>query len=700
MGDSNTRYADIIIDISHEALDRVFQYRVPLSLWKEVRPGSRVFVPFGRGNRETEGYVVAIRPEADYEESKIKEILRVNTEGVSVESELIKVASFLKEQYGSTMIQALRTVLPVKAKMKPKEEVFITLSADIEAAQKLLAEWEQKHYVARARFLFLLIEKGRITKEEAVKGCNFPLKEIRRLAEQGIVKLESRIKYRNPFPELTKRSTGWPLNEEQQAVADNFQKDYDNGKRGTYLLYGVTGSGKTEVYLALIEQVLAKKKQVIVLIPEISLTYQTVRRFYERFGERIAVINSRMSKGEKSDACERIRAGEADVIIGARSALFAPTERLGLIIIDEEHDGAYKSDTSPKYHARETAVYRAGLCGASVVLGSATPSVEAYARALSGEYKLWTLKKRAGKAMLPTTQIIDLREEFKKGNRSIFSGELHKKIEERLAKKEQIMLFCPICKSSHVAAFGLGTEKVEAALHAEFPTARVLRMDMDTTRRKHAHEEMLAAFSKGEADILLGTQMIVKGHDYANVTLVGILAADLSLHEQDFRSGEKTFQLLCQAAGRAGRGDKRGDVIIQTYSPEHYSITTAAEHSYENFFKEEYTYRQLMGYPPCAHMLVILVQSGDESQSVIARLRIEKMIEQSQVGQEVPVQILAPGQASLSKLKDVYRQVLYLKHKDKETLLDLKRRLEPVLEKHPMFAGITIQFDFDPLSHY
>ena len=266
--------------------------------------------------------------------------------------------------------------------------------------------------------------------------------------------------------------------------------------------------------------------------------------------------------------------------------------------------------------------------------------------------------------------------------------------------EEPFIKQCPICKSPHVAAFGLGTEKVEAALHAEFPTARVLRMDMDTTRKKHAHEEMLAAFSKGEADILLGTQMIVKGHDYANVTLVGILAADLSLHEQDFRSGEKTFQLLCQAAGRAGRGDKRGDVIIQTYSPEHYSITTAAEHSYENFFKEEYTYRQLMGYPPCAHMLVILVQSGDESQSVIARLRIEKMIEQSQAGQEVPVQILAPGQASLSKLKDVYRQVLYLKHKDKETLLDLKRRLEPVLEKHPMFAGIMIQFDFDPLSHY
>lgn len=750
MGDSNIRYADIIIDISHEALDKVFQYRVPLSLWEEVRPGSRVFVPFGRGNRETEGYVIAIRQEADYEESKIKEILRVNTEGISVESELIQVASFLKEKYGSTMIQALRTVLPVKTKMKPKEEVFITLSIEKDTAQQLLCEWERKHFAARARFLSTLLKKERMRKEEAVKTCNFPLKELRKLSEQGIIKLESRIKYRKPFPELVTRKQGWPLNDEQRAIVDNFKEEYRKGERRTYLLYGITGSGKTEVYLSLINEVLAAGRQVIVLIPEISLTYQTVRRFYERFGERIAVINSRMSKGEKSDACERIRAGEADVIIGARSALFAPAERLGLIVIDEEHDGAYKSDTSPKYHARETAIYRAKLCGASVVLGSATPSVEAYAHALNGEYQLWTLKKRAGNAILPKTQIVDLREEFKKGNRSIFSEELHKKITECLERKEQIMLFlnrrgfagfvscracgqvikcphcdvtltyhrngklrchycgheevftkqCPICKSPHVAAFGLGTEKVEAALHQEFPAARVLRMDMDTTKRKHAHEEMLAAFAAGKADILLGTQMIVKGHDYANVTLVGILAADLSLHEQDFRSGEKTFQLLCQAAGRAGRGEKAGNVIIQTYSPEHYAIVAAARHSYENFFKEEYTYRKLMAYPPCAHMLVILIQSGDESQSIIAMLRIEKIIEQSQSEESNPIQILNSGQASLSKLKDVYRQVLYLKHKEEERLLDLKRRLEPVLEKHPMFAGISIQFDFDPLSHY
>ena len=748
MGDSNTRYADIIIDISHEALDRVFQYRVPLSLWKEVRPGSRVFVPFGRGNRETEGYVVAIRPEADYEESKIKEILRVNTEGVSVESELIKVASFLKEQYGSTMIQALRTVLPVKAKMKPKEEVFITLSADIEAAQKLLAEWEQKHYVARARFLFLLIEKGRITKEEAVKGCNFPLKEIRRLAEQGIVKLESRIKYRNPFPELTKRSTGWPLNEEQQAVADNFQKDYDNGKRGTYLLYGVTGSGKTEVYLALIEQVLAKKKQVIVLIPEISLTYQTVRRFYERFGERIAVINSRMSKGEKSDACERIRAGEADVIIGARSALFAPTERLGLIIIDEEHDGAYKSDTSPKYHARETAVYRAGLCGASVVLGSATPSVEAYARALSGEYKLWTLKKRAGNAMLPTTQIIDLREEFKKGNRSIFSGELHKKIEERLAKKEQIMLFlnrrgfagfvscracgqvikcphcdvtltyhrngklrchycgyetnvinkCPDCKSENIRYFGTGTQKLEAEINKLYPEAKTIRMDVDTVTKKNSHEQILSKFKNENIDILIGTQMVVKGHHFPNVTLVGVLAADLSLYVSDYHAAERTFQLLTQAAGRAGRGEKPGEVIIQTYNPEHYSVICAKNQDYNQFYEEEIFYRQAMRYPPVWHMLVVLCASKEEAEAYACAKELADTMEKVQADKKL--QMIGPADAAVAKVNDIYKKVLYFKHPDYGVLIQIKDKVEQLMEEKQGVKNISVQFDFDPVNGF
>lgn len=540
------------------------------------------------------------------------------------------------------------------------------------------------------------------------------------------------------------------LNEEQRAATDVFRRNLAAGTAGTYLLFGVTGSGKTEVYLDMIEAVLARGQQAIVLIPEISLTYQTVRRFYERFGARIAVLHSRMSAGERCDACERAEAGEADVIIGARSALFAPVKNLGLIIIDEEHDGAYKSDSSPKYHARETAIFRAGLAHASVVLGSATPSVESFRRAEEGEYTLLTLKKRAGTAALPTVRTVDLREEFRRGNRSVFSEELKGMIRDRLAKGEQMMLFlnrrgfagfvscrscgtvlkcphcdvsltyhrngrlrchycgyettftrqCPVCGQPYVAAFGLGTEKVEAALYQEFPGIRVLRMDMDTTRRKNAHQEILSAFARGEADVLLGTQMIVKGHDYANVTLVGILAADLSLFGQDFRSGERTFQLLCQAAGRAGRGDKPGEVVIQTYAPDHYAITAAVHHSYEEFYRQEIAYRKLMVYPPCAHLLVVLVQCGDESSAVLASVRIQKMIEKSQEGEKEPVRLLNPGQAAISKLKDLYRQVLYIKHEDAARLEELKSRLEPVLEKHPLFAGVQIQFDFDPMNVY
>lgn len=745
-----TLYADVVIDISHEALDKIFQYRVPLSLWETVKPGVRVCVPFGKGNRETEGYVVAIGREADYDPDKMKEILRVVEGSLSVESQLIQVADFLKKQYGSSMIAALRTVMPVKNQVKHREEITIFLSLGKEEAEALLTQWERKHYVARARFLKRLLEEGAMSKDEAVKECKLPVKELRKLEADGRIRIEKKIIYRDPFAHLQKKETAVCLNEEQQIIVDDFQKRYEAGEQNTYLLYGVTGSGKTEVYLALIEQVLDKGKQAIVLIPEISLTYQTVRRFYERFGNRIAVIHSRMSLGEKSDACERIRQGDADVVIGARSALFAPTKNLGLIIIDEEHDGAYKSDATPKYHARETAIFRAGLAGASVVLGSATPSVESFYRAQKGEYILWTMRKRAGNALLPSVQIEDLREEFRRGNRSIFSESLRQKIRERLDKKEQIMLFlnrrgfagfvscrncgtvikcphcdvsltyhrngslrchycgyetaftrqCPVCRSPHVATFGLGTEKVETALYQEFPGARVIRMDMDTTRRKNAHQQMLQAFSAGEADILLGTQMIVKGHDYPNVTLVGILAADLSLHGQDFRSGERTFQLLCQAAGRAGRGDKTGEVVIQTYSPDHYAITTAAAHSYDAFYEQEYAYRNLMGYPPCAHLLVILIQCGEEAQAVLTVMRIQRMIEQSQESGEDGVQILNPGEAAISKLKDVYRKVLYLKHADAEKLLNLKARLEPVLEKHPLFAGVQIQFDFDPMNLY
>ena len=748
MGDSNIRYADIIIDISHEALDKVFQYRVPLSLWEEVRPGSRVFVPFGRGNRETEGYVIAIRQEADYEESKIKEILRVNTEGVSVESELIKVASFLKEQYGSTMIQALRTVLPVKTKMKPKEEVFITLSIEKDTAQQLLCEWERKHFAARARFLSTLLKKERMRKEEAVKRCNFPLKELRKLSEQGIIKLESRIKYRNPFPELVTRKQGWPLNDEQRAIVDNFKEEYRKEERRTYLLYGITGSGKTEVYLSLINEVLAAGRQVIVLIPEISLTYQTVRRFYERFGERIAVINSRMSKGEKSDACERIRAGEADVIIGARSALFAPTERLGLIVIDEEHDGAYKSDTSPKYHARETAIERARMSGATVILGSATPSIESFYHAKKGDYLLLSMDKRVKEKPLPQCEIVDLREELKARNFSILSRSLHKKIEQRLLRKEQVMLFinrrgmagfvscracghvmkcphcdvslhahnngklichycgyeqnhvkiCPNCGSKYISGFKAGTQKIEELVKKEFPKARILRMDFDTTRSKDSYEKILSAFANQEADILIGTQMIVKGHDFPNVTLVGVLAADLSLYVSDYHAAERTFQLLTQAAGRAGRGEKPGEVIIQTYNPEHYSVICAKNQDYNQFYEEEIFYRQAMRYPPVWHMLVVLCASKEEAEAYACAKELADTMEKVQADKKL--QMIGPADAAVAKVNDIYKKVLYFKHPDYGVLIQIKDKVEQLMEEKQGVKNISVQFDFDPVNGF
>ncbi len=745
-------YADIIIDISHEALDKVFQYRVPFSLQGDIKTGSRVRIPFGRGNQEREGYVISLSKESNYPPERIKEIIGLSPNAVPMESQMIEMAAFLKRQYGSSMYQALKTVMPVKNRIRPKKATTITLSVNIEEAKELLENFQKRKYQARARMMDALIREPdhSLSKEKLMAVSGLPLKEFRKMEGQGMIEIKEKILYRNPYAHFQMKKDRIPLNEEQTQVVESFCRDFNEGIRKNYLLYGVTGSGKTEVYLALIEEVLRHGKQAIVLIPEISLTFQTVRRFYERFGEEIAVIHSKMSQGEKSDSYVRIEAGEANIVIGARSALFSPVKNLGLIIIDEEHDGAYKSDTSPKYHARETAVYRAKIMGASLVLGSATPSMESFYRANKGEYHLWKLSRRGGNAILPQVSVVDLKEEFKQGNRSIFSLDLQEKIRDRLEKKEQIMLFlnrrgfagfvscracgtvvkcphcdisltyhrngslrchycgyetqfsrqCPSCKSAHVAAFGLGTEKVEAALAAEFPQARVLRMDMDTTRRKNAHQEILETFAKGEADILLGTQMIVKGHDYANVTLVGILAADLSLHAQDFRSGEKTFQLLCQAAGRAGRGQKQGEVIIQTYSPDHYAVKSAALQSYETFYENEMAFRRLLHYPPYHHLMVVLIQSGNESQSALATQRIQRMIVQSQEGVENPISVMNPGQASLAKLKDVYRQVIYMKHEDADILIDLKERLQPVIESHPLFAGISAQFDFDPMNNY
>ncbi len=519
-------------------------------------------------------------------------------------------------------------------------------------------------------------------------------------------------------------------------------------------MFGITGSGKTEVYLAVIEQVIAAGKQVIMLIPEIALTYQTVKRFYHRFGDRISILNSRMSKGERYDQYLRAKRGDIDIMIGPRSALFTPFEHLGLIIMDEEHENSYKSEQTPKYHARETAIERASYCGASVLLGSATPSIESWYRTQIGEYTLLTLKKRAKAAQLPKVYIEDLREEFKAKNYSIFSRHLQELIQDRLQKKEQIMLFlnrrgyagfvscrecgyvmtcphcdislkyhqisykkgkllchycgyqiemidaCPKCGSHYIGTFGIGTQQVEEMVKKLFPSVTVLRMDTDTTAKKGMHEKILSAFANHEADILIGTQMIVKGHDFKEVTLVGILAADMSMYANDFRASERTFQLLCQAAGRAGRGDRLGEVIIQTYHPEEYCITRAAAQDYEGFIKQELSFRQLLAYPPIASLFVLLIMSETELLAVNAAQFLANAVRSKFPERKTELFCLGPSKASLSKVNDIFRQVIYIKSIKKEQLKQAKNYLEFLISNQEELKKVTIQFDLNPMNGY
>lgn len=738
------RFARIIIDISHEKVDRTFDYRIPAELLEEVAVGSLVLIPFGKGNSMRKGYVVGIAGHADYNPDKIKEIAGIVTDGVSAESLLISLAWWLKEQYGSTMNQALKTVLPVKQKVRPREKKVLRSLLDHSQLLKALEEAEKKSYKARARLFQALLKNSVIPYEIAVNQMNLSAATLKPVIEKGYVSLDREEVYRNPVKAEAKEGRSVLLNEGQQTIVDSFCLDYSQNIRKTYLIHGITGSGKTEVYMELIQRVIKDGKQVIVLIPEIALTYQTVLRFYGRFGNRVSIINSRLSAGERYDQFERARNGDIDIMIGPRSALFTPFSRLGLILIDEEHEGAYKSEVSPRYHAREVAVKRASMQGASLVLGSATPSLEAYTKALQGEYRLFCLTERAKKdSRLADVSVVDLRQELKEGNKSIFSRNLKALMEDRLEKREQIMLFinrrgyanfvscrscgeaircphcdvtltlhnnsrlvchycgysismpdrCPSCSSPYIANFGVGTQKIEQMTKKMFPAARVLRMDLDTTSKKGGHEEILTAFSEGEADILIGTQMIVKGHDFPNVTLVGVLAADLSLNTPDYRSAERTFQLLTQAAGRAGRDFRSGDVVIQTYSPEHYSIVTAANQDYEAFYRQEMAYRRLMKYPPASGLLTVQFSSRQESLLSEAAAAAAGFI--ASLADQERVQVIGPVEASVYKINDIYRKILYLKQENYDILIKIRDQIDVFSEDHrSLFDQVMVQYDF------
>ena len=739
-------YIYVIVDISVNSLDRIFQYRVPEELLDAVTVGCQVNVPFGSGNRRRQAYVIGVDTVLAYDASKIKDILGV-TKAPAATGQLIALADWMHERYGCTMAQALKTVLPVKKSVKEVKRTAYFL-ADREGAQQLLEKSRKsRREKARVRLLEAMLKEGCMSKETVTGVLQISASTMKSILQTGVIREETSQVYRNP---VRQRLDGWQevcLNDEQMnAVASIWQnaaicREHWSREQGMHLLYGITGSGKTEVYMALMEKVLNEGRQIIVLIPEISLTLQTVSRFYARFGSQIAVMNSRLSAGERYDQYMRAKRGEASIMIGPRSALFTPFDRLGLIIIDEEHESAYQSEIVPRYQAAEVAARRAEMSGALVVLGSATPSVAVYQKAREGMIGLHRLTQRARTgSRLPDVKVVDLREEFRMKNRGILSQSLHEAMDACLKRGDQMMLFlnrrgyagfvscrscgyvvkcrhcdvsmtvhhhtllkchycgseqpmprvCPSCGSPYIAGFGVGTQKVEEFVQKEFPEARILRMDRDTTSGKDDMGRILQTFSEGGADILIGTQMIVKGHDFANVTLVGILAADLSLFAGDYQSSERTFQLLTQAAGRAGRGDRPGEVIIQTYQPEHYCIQTAAAQDYDSFYSQEIRFRQMLHYPPDRQMMVMLAEGEHDQQTGQA---VQKLREIAGEADFEAVEFIGPSRAGIAKAKDLYRYTMYMKHQDIKELMRLRDFLEGYLKWSQQFSNIYFTFD-------
>ncbi len=664
------KYADIIIDISAGSVDKAYTYAVPDELLDTIGIGVRVRLPFGAHDVLRDGFVIGLKDRTEVDASKLKTIKALAKGKTDVNEELIKLAAAMAKEYGCTMNQALMTVLPVKSTVR---------------------------------------------------------KNSRRTDPIKVIAEDAGAKHKIPN-----------LNFEQERVYQEILKEDKPS-----LLYGITGSGKTRIYIELIETMRKMGKQTIVLIPEISLTYQTVRELISYLGGGISVMHSRLSKGERYEQYMKALKGETDVIVGPRSALFTPFSHLGLIIIDEEHERTYLSDTAPRYDARQAAEWRAKYNGAKLVLGSATPSLESYKRALGNRYVLHKLKNRANQDIsLPKVHVIDMREELNCGNRSIFSDKLSELINDRLKKKEQVMLFlnrrgyagfvscrscgtaikcphcdvsltvhnswfideksgkksplltchycgfrapmpktCPVCSSRFIAPFGTGTEKLEAYVKKQFQSAKVIRMDADTTARKGQYERILSDFYNRKADILIGTQMIVKGHDFPHVTLVGIVAADLSLNSPEYDAAERTFQLITQAAGRSGRGEVNGDVVIQSYDPSHYAITCAAKQDYESFYEREMAYRKILKYPPESRMLFMRFKSEDEKLLEEAADYAAKILKNFNAE---GLEVIGPCNEAVYKIKDQHRKIIYIKHMRHDIIIKLRDKLCSMLfEKIP-----------------
>ncbi|MCR4696255.1 MAG: primosomal protein N' [Lachnospiraceae bacterium] len=740
-------YAKVIVDISHEKLDRPFTYIVPSKLLGVIEEGDRVQIPFGAGNKIISGYVIELTDKSEYDISKLKEIIDLEPKSVRADATLIKLASFIRKTYGSTQIQALKTVMPVKKTVKREVNKRVISRLDSQGLYSVLEQAEKKHKNAQARLIRELISYHDISYSFITGKMNVSAQAIAALEKNDVVSITCEEVYRNPIKIDHVEDVELNLSDEQRKIVDDVNSDIEAGIRNTYLIHGITGSGKTEVYMRLIEDCLKRDKQAIMLIPEIALTYQNLTRFYARFGDSVSVIHSKMTQGERYDQFLKVKEGKVKIMIGPRSALFTPFENLGLIIIDEEHEGSYKAENMPKYHAREVAGKLAELTGASLILGSATPSIDSYYRAKNGEYKLYKLTQRLTGNTLPTVYVEDMREELKEGNKSVFSRHLHKLIEDRLETHDQIMLFlnrrgvsgfvscrecgevvkcphcdislsyhrdgnlkchycgyerpfsskCDKCGAEKVRGFRAGTQMIEDFVKKEFPYALVLRMDADSTKKQEDYETILSRFANREADILIGTQMIVKGHDFKGVTLVGVIAADMALNAEDYRAGERAFQQLVQASGRAGRGDNPGEVVIQTYQSEHYAVQYAASQDYEGFYEEEMSFRNLMMYPPAGNLLGVQIQGSEEARVKKLSTHLSELIDNLKSKEEISK--IGPADASLSKKCDLYRRVIYIKSREYNHLIDIKDAIEKDVAELKLTKE-TVMFDFNPMNGF
>lgn len=799
-----TLTAEVIVDVPTMQTDQPFTYLVPSEMETALQVGMRVEVPFGNGNRHVQGFVMAIQKSEESANPSLKAVIRLLDLAPVVNEELLSLADYMKKITYAFKITCLQTMLPSVMKAEydkliypladtpevqvlfDQREVISWKEAEEEGSLSQLIRWRQeqlvdikyevhtRNKVKTIRLVRSLLTEKQIEEEWAKLRQNakkqkelllclselsqeepiayFKNKEISTAVlnqgkEKGWLEFIESERYRDPYKDrVFDQTTALELNAEQKNAVEQIITAGQQQKDQVFLLEGITGSGKTEVYLQAIADVLSENKTAIMLVPEIALTPQMVERFKGRFGESVAVLHSGLSQGEKYDEWRKIEREEAQVVVGARSAIFAPLKNIGLIIIDEEHESSYKQDETPRYHARDLAIWRSKYHHCPIVLGSATPSLESRARAQKGVYQLLQLNHRAkAAAQLPAIEIVDMREEFQNHRTSTFSANLQEKIQNRLDKKEQTVLLlnrrgyssfvmcrdcgfvlpcpncdisltlhmdtrsmrchycgheepipnrCPNCGGNKIRYYGTGTQKVEEELRELYPQARILRMDVDTTRRKGAHEHILQKFGAKEADILLGTQMIAKGLDFPEVTLVGVLNADTSLNLPDFRSSEHTFQLLTQVSGRAGRAEKAGEVVIQTFNPQHYAIELAKKQNYEQFYQQEMHVRHRGGYPPYYFTVKITASHPEEQVAAKKIFQIANQLKEVLSPQSL---LLGPTPSMILRVKNRYYYQLIIKYKHEPNLPHVLDEILNGSQKEQR-QGLFVAIDNEPLN--